>query len=99
MAVPKRKVSKARRDKRRSSVWKLGAPTLTECPQCHAMKAPHKACPECGYVNAELSVKDGKITVKAAAAKKEEVKVEETKAVEEEAVVEETEAVEETSAE
>ncbi len=94
MAVPKRKVSKARRDKRRSSVWKLGAPTLTECPQCHAMKAPHKACPECGYVNADLSVKDGKITVKAAAAKKEEVKVEETKAV-----VKETEAVEETSAE
>ncbi len=98
MAVPKRKVSKARRDKRRSSVWKLGAPTLTECPQCHALKAPHKACPECGYVNAELSVKDGKITVKAAAAKKEEVKVEETKAVEE-VVAEETETVEETSAE
>ena len=63
MAVPKRKVSKARRDKRRSSVWKLGAPTLTECPQCHVLKAPHKACPECGYVNADLSVKDGKITV------------------------------------
>ena len=94
MAVPKRKVSKARRDKRRSSVWKLGAPALTECPQCHAMKAPHKACPECGYVNAELSVKDGKITVKAAAAKKEEVKVEEATVV-----AEETETVEETSAE
>ena len=30
MAVPKRKVSKARRDKRRSSVWKLTAPTLTK---------------------------------------------------------------------
>ena len=35
MAVPKRKVSKARRDKRRSSVWKLTAPALVECPQCH----------------------------------------------------------------
>ncbi|MBQ7035457.1 MAG: 50S ribosomal protein L32 [Clostridia bacterium] len=94
MAVPKRKVSKARRDKRRSNVWKLGAPTLAECPQCHALKAPHKACPECGYVNADLSVKDGKITVKAAAAKKEEAKV-----VEETVAVEETEAVEEASAE
>ncbi len=31
MAVPKRKVSKARRDKRRSSVWKLTAPTLAKC--------------------------------------------------------------------
>ena len=28
MAVPKRKVSKARRDKRRSNVWKLDAPEL-----------------------------------------------------------------------
>jgi hypothetical protein len=45
-------------------------------------------------VNADLSVKDGKITVKAAAAKKEEVKVEEPAVVAEEA-----EAVEETSAE
>ena len=77
MAVPKRKVSKSRRDKRRSSVWKLGAPALTECPQCHTLKAPHKACPECGYLNADLSVKDGKIAVKAA------VKKEETKAAEE----------------
>jgi large subunit ribosomal protein L32 len=28
MAVPKRKVSKARRDKRRSNVWKLEMPGL-----------------------------------------------------------------------
>ena len=34
MAVPKRKVSKARRDKRRSNVWKLDAPALMKCPQC-----------------------------------------------------------------
>ena len=31
MAVPKRKHSKARRDKRRSNVWKLEAPTLVKC--------------------------------------------------------------------
>ena len=31
MAVPKRKVSKARRDKRRSAVWKLDAPALCKC--------------------------------------------------------------------
>ncbi len=74
MAVPKRKVSKARRDKRRSSVWKLGAPTLSECPQCHTLKAPHKACPECGFVNENLSVREGKVVVKAAA-QKEETKV------------------------
>ena len=81
MAVPKRKVSKARRDKRRSNVWKLGAPALAECPQCKTLKAPHKACPECGYVNPELSVKDGKIVAKAAVA----AKTEEPKAAEESA--------------
>ena len=74
MAVPKRKVSKARRDKRRSNVWKLSAPALTECPQCHTLRAPHKACPECGYVNPNLTVRDGKIVVKAA--KAEETKTE-----------------------
>ena len=40
MAVPKRKQSKARRDKRRSNVWKLEAPTLVKCPQCGELKVP-----------------------------------------------------------
>ena len=40
MAVPKRKVSKARRDKRRSSVWKLEAPALVKCSQCGEYKLP-----------------------------------------------------------
>ena len=31
MAVPKRKHSKARRDKRRNNVWKISAPTLVKC--------------------------------------------------------------------
>ena len=75
MAVPKKKVSGARRDKRRSNNSKLTAPGLVECPKCHAMKAPHKACPECGYVNDKLSVKDGKIVAKTAA-KTEEAKTE-----------------------
>lgn len=40
--VPKRKHSQARRDKRRSNVWKLEAPTLVKCPQCGELKVPHK---------------------------------------------------------
>ena len=64
MAVPKRKVSKARRDKRRSSVWKLTAPALVECPQCHEMKTPHRICPSCGYYNGEEILRDGKIVAK-----------------------------------
>ena len=34
MAVPKGKVSKARRDKRRSSHWKLAIPGVVACPKC-----------------------------------------------------------------
>ena len=49
MAVPKVKVSKARRNKRNSANFKAGVPTLVECPQCHEQKLPHVACKNCGY--------------------------------------------------
>ena len=58
MAVPKRKTSKARRDKRRAN-WKLTVPGLIACPQCHEPKMPHRVCPECGYY-------DGKEVIAAA---------------------------------
>ncbi len=48
MALPKRKTSKARRDKRRTHK-KIEAPNLSECPQCGEAKLPHRVCPECGY--------------------------------------------------
>lgn len=57
MAVPKRKVSKARRDKRRSSVWKLDAPALSKCTQCGELKMPHRVCPICGYYKGKEVVK------------------------------------------
>ncbi|MCL1952625.1 MAG: 50S ribosomal protein L32, partial [Oscillospiraceae bacterium] len=44
MAVPKRRVSHARRDKRRSSVWKLTPPALDRC-SCGALKLSHRVCP------------------------------------------------------
>lgn len=47
MAVPKRKTSKSKRDKRRTH-QKLTAPQVMECPQCGEAKAPHRACAECG---------------------------------------------------
>ena len=61
MAVPKRKVSKARRDKRRSSVWKLENPGMVECPNCHELTAPHKVCSNCGFYNGKEVIKDGKL--------------------------------------
>ncbi len=51
MAVPKCKVSKARRNTRNSANFKSAVPTLVECPECHAKKQPHKVCPSCGYYN------------------------------------------------
>ena len=55
MAVPKHKVSKSR-GRSRIANWKATAPTLVECPQCHARKAAHAVCPECGYYNGEKKV-------------------------------------------
>lgn len=36
----------------RRANWKIAKPALSECPQCHAYKMPHRACPECGYYKA-----------------------------------------------
>ena len=57
MAVPKRKVSQARRDKRRGSNWKLVAPALVKCSQCGAFKLPHRACKACGFYSGRQVVK------------------------------------------
>ena len=51
MAVPKCKVSKARRDKRRGSNWKLSAPSVAVCPKCGEPVMPHRACKACGSYN------------------------------------------------
>ncbi len=48
MAVPKRKTSKARRDKRRSSVWKLDAPSIVKCPKCGEYDLAYRVCSNCG---------------------------------------------------
>ncbi len=57
MAVPKRRVSKARRDKRRSNVWRMDAPELVKCSQCGELKRPHRLCPECGYYYGKQVIK------------------------------------------
>ncbi len=47
MAVPKRKVSQSRRDKRRAN-WKLTAPNLAKCSKCGELIMPHRVCKACG---------------------------------------------------
>ena len=48
MAVPKRKHSRARRDKRRTH-QKLSVPSMSKCSQCSQPKMSHHVCPHCGY--------------------------------------------------
>ena len=56
MATPKGKVSKARRDSRRSAHWKLSMPGITKCPRCGKMKLNHRVCKECGYYDGQQIV-------------------------------------------
>lgn len=48
MAHPKRKISKSRRDKRRSH-HAIKAPVITECGNCGASHRLHHVCPSCGH--------------------------------------------------
>ena len=48
MAVPKRKTTKSRRDKRRAHDF-LSPVATSPCPHCHEPRLPHKVCPSCGY--------------------------------------------------
>ncbi len=55
MAVPKVKVSKARRNSRKAN-WKVASPSVVKCPHCHEYTLPHKVCSKCGYYKGELVV-------------------------------------------
>ena len=54
MAVPKSTVSRQRRDKRRSSTWKLEEPGLVKCPSCGEYKLSHRVCKACGKYNGRV---------------------------------------------
>jgi large subunit ribosomal protein L32 len=48
MAVPKKKVSKSRRNMRRSH-HALPRAAYVECANCGEQKRPHHVCTSCGY--------------------------------------------------
>lgn len=60
MAVPKKKVSKSRRNMRRAH-HALKSSALNECPNCGELKRPHHVCESCGHY-------DGREVVEAAGA-------------------------------
>ncbi len=57
MALPKRKISKSRRDKRRTH-QKIDGPNLSTCAQCGEIKQPHHLCPECGTYKGRTLVEE-----------------------------------------
>ena len=48
MPVPKKRVSRTERDKRRTHD-KLTPVNLSKCPECSQPVVPHRVCPSCGY--------------------------------------------------
>jgi len=48
MALPKHRISKTRKLKRRSHLA-LGVPARNLCPECGQTKQPHRVCLHCGY--------------------------------------------------
>jgi large subunit ribosomal protein L32 len=48
MAVPFRRTSKTRRDRRRNS-FKLTISGLVACDNCGEPKMSHRVCPKCGH--------------------------------------------------
>jgi len=56
MALPKRKVCRARRDRRRAH-HKLRPVQYSLCPQCQEPKLPHHVCLECGYYGGQEIIK------------------------------------------
>ena len=47
MALPKKKMSRTRRNRRRAHDA-LGKIHLVKCPDCGSMARPHTICPTCG---------------------------------------------------
>lgn len=57
--LPKRKLSKARRDRRRAQDALQGM-NLTQCSNCGEMRLPHTVCPKCGHYQGREVVAVGK---------------------------------------
>lgn len=56
MALPKRRHSHQRKNKRRSH-HALEVEGLSVCPQCKEPKLPHRICKNCGYYDDKQVIK------------------------------------------
>lgn len=53
MAVQKSKKSKAKKNSRRASAYKLPRVTIVTCSNCGETKLPHRVCKSCGHYDGE----------------------------------------------
>jgi large subunit ribosomal protein L32 len=51
MAVPKKRQSTTRRDKRRANHARMTPPNISLCPKCSEPKLSHQVCLSCGTYN------------------------------------------------
>jgi large subunit ribosomal protein L32 len=58
MAVPKRKMSRARTRNRRAQWLRIRPATLVDCPRCKSPTRPHTVCGSCGSY-------DGRVVIQA----------------------------------
>lgn len=61
MAVPFRKISKTRKNMRRTH-YKVTANGLVKCPNCGEMIRPHRVCPKCGFYKGVERTSKEKVT-------------------------------------
>jgi large subunit ribosomal protein L32 len=56
VAVPKRRKSSSKRDKRRAQHDKIAAVNVIECENCGEVTLPHRICAACGHYKGQLRV-------------------------------------------
>ena len=56
MAVPKRRKSSSKRDKRRAQHDKIAAVNVITCDNCGEVTLPHRICAACGFYKGQLRV-------------------------------------------
>ena len=56
MPNPKRRHSRARRDRRRTHD-SLDVMSASTCPNCGVAKMPHRVCPSCGFYRGKATIR------------------------------------------
>ena len=56
MPMPKKKMSRSKRDSRRAHHDVIVVKSLVSCSRCGEPRLPHRACPKCGFYRDRIAV-------------------------------------------